>query len=72
MASKIITLENLNSASVSAKNFTSTLVAEVTKTTAEAIEELEKKVRTVEEVNTGEIYTFHLENGLLYLDDGKE
>lgn len=72
MASKIITLERLNKVSQSVKTYVNGLVSGVAKTSAEAIEEVEGKINKLEDTGTGVTYTLGIENGIVFLDDGKE
>lgn len=69
---KITTLAHIKTVSNSVKNFVNSLVGHVVKTTADAIEEVEGKINKVQDVGTRITYTISMENGLLYLDDGKD
>lgn len=72
MANKIITSEQLNKILGKIKSFVDNSITESTQTTAEAIQAVEKKINKITDTSTDITYTLAIENGLVYLDDGKE
>ena len=72
MAAKIATQEQLSLLSNAVKKFVNTLISQVTKNTTDAISKVEGKINKIEDKSTGTTYTLSMENGLMYLDDGKD
>ena len=72
MANKIITSEQLSAALSKIKSFVDGAITASSKTTTEAIKTVENKINKIQDTSTGTTYTLSMENGLVYLDDGKE
>ena len=72
MDKKITTVGNLKTISATIKKFVNRLIGEVAETAASAIEEVESKINKIQDKGTGEVYSIMMEDGFVYLDDGKE